>query len=164
MKEKIKHYAKELIYFVIFITIISNVMSLYKSKDLNSAPLKLSTVKLLDGSTYTFEKEKPILIHFWATWCPTCKLEASNINYISKHFNVITIAVNSGSTQEIQTFLNENEYNFLVVNDANSTLSKEFKIAGFPTTFIYDKNRKLIFSEVGYTSIIGLYLRMWWAN
>ena len=71
MKEKIKHYAKEIIYFLIFITIISNVMSLYKSKDLNSAPLTLSSLELINGSTYTFDKEKPILIHFWATWCPT---------------------------------------------------------------------------------------------
>lgn len=164
MKEKIKHYAKEIVYFILFMTIIANLMSVYKSQDLNSEPLQLTSLTLLDNSVYNFKENRPVLIHFWATWCPTCKLEASNINYISKHFNVVTIAVNSGSTQEIQKFLTENEYTFLVNNDAQSILSQKFKIAGFPTTFIYDKDRKLIFSEVGYTSIVGLYFRMWWAS
>ena len=164
MKEKIKHYAKEIVYFILFMTIIANLMSIYKSQDLNSEPLQLTSLTLLDNSVYNFKENRPVLIHFWATWCPTCKLEASNINYISKHFNVVTIAVNSGSTQEIQKFLTENEYTFLVNNDAQSILSQKFKIAGFPTTFIYDKDRKLIFSEVGYTSIVGLYFRMWWAS
>ena len=164
MKEKIKHYIKELLYFVIFLTLITNIMSIYKSQELNSAPLQIKTLQLLDGSNYKIEDKKPLLIHFWATWCPTCKLEASNIDFIAKHFNVVTIAVDSGSKKEIEKYLQENGYTFKVVNDAQSILSSLFHIAGFPTTFIYDKNKKLIFSEVGYTSIIGLYLRMWWAE
>ena len=164
MKEKIKHYAKELIFFVIFLTLITNIMSFYKSQELNSAPLQISTLKLLNNSIYTVEQDKPILLHFWATWCPTCKLEASNINFLAKDFNIITIAVNSGSNEDIQKYLDENNYDFLVVNDAKSILSSKFHIAGFPTTFIYNKDKKLVFSEVGYTSIIGLYLRMWWAG
>jgi len=164
MKEKIKHYAKELIFFVIFLTLITNIMSFYKSQELNSAPLQISTLKLLNNSIYTVEQDKPILLHFWATWCPTCKLEASNINFLAKDFNIVTIAVNSGSNEDIQNYLDENNYDFLVVNDAKSILSSKFHIAGFPTTFIYNKDKKLVFSEVGYTSIIGLYLRMWWAG
>lgn len=164
MKAKIKQYIKETLYFVIIISLFANALSWYKSQDLNHAPLNLSSVTLIDGSKYYFEPDKPVLIHFWATWCPTCKLEASNINYISKHFNVLTIAVNSKSNANIQKYMQENHYSFRVVNDAQSLLASQFKIAGFPTTFIYDKQKKLIFNEVGYTSIIGLYLRMWWAN
>ncbi len=40
---------------------------------------------------------KPILLHFWATWCPTCKFEAPNIEKVSKDYEVITIAVQSGT-------------------------------------------------------------------
>jgi len=164
MKDKIKHYAKELLYFVIFITLFANIISWYKSQELNEAPLQLKSVQLIDGSIYTLDRKKPILIHFWATWCPTCKLEASNIDFIAKHFNVLTIAVNSGSNLEIQNYLQKHDYTFKVVNDAQSLLSSEFHIAGFPTTFIYDKEQKLRFSEVGYTSILGLYLRLWWSS
>ena len=161
---RVKHYLKEIAIFIIVMTIFANIISIYKSSDLNAEALKLSSVTLMNNELYTFKNDRPILIHFWATWCPTCKLEASNIEYISKSYNVVTIAVNSGSNAEISKYLDENEFTFKVVNDQDSIYSSEFKIAAYPTTFIYDKNRDLVFSEVGYTSTIGLYLRMWWAG
>ena len=161
---RVKHYLKEIAMFVIVMTIFANIISIYKSSDLNNEALKLSSVTLMNNELYSFKNDKPLLIHFWATWCPTCKLEASNIEYISKSYNVVTIAVNSGSNAEISKYLEENEFTFNVVNDQDSIYSSEFKIAAYPTTFIYNKNRDLVFSEVGYTSTIGLYLRMWWAG
>jgi len=161
---RVKHYLKEIAMFVIVMTIFANIISIYKSSDLNNEALKLSSVTLMNNELYSFKNDKPLLIHFWATWCPTCKLEASNIEYMSKSYNVVTIAVNSGSNAEISKYLEENEFTFNVVNDQDSIYSSEFKIAAYPTTFIYNKNRDLVFSEVGYTSTIGLYLRMWWAG
>ena len=104
------------------------------------------------------------MVHFWATWCPTCKLEASNIQEISKSYNVITIAVQSGSDKEIQKYLDDNNLDFKFINDKNSDYAKKFKVDVFPTTLIYDKDKNLIFSEVGYTSTLGLKLRMWLAD
>lgn len=145
-------------------TIFANLISIYKSSDLNAETLQMNSLTLMNNQEYIFENNKPVLLHFWATWCPTCKLEASNIELISKYYNVVTVAVNSGKNKEINTYLKENNFSFNVVNDENSIYSNEFKIAVFPTTFIYDKNRDLAFSEVGYTSTIGLFLRMWWAS
>ena len=163
-KEKIKHYIKEILLFILTITVVANLMSIYRSQSLNNAPLQIKTFKLIDNSTYTIDRSKPLLIHFWATWCPTCKLEASNINFLSKYYQVITIAVKSGSDYEIKQYLDEHNYTYRVVNDKDGALSKKFKIAGYPTTFIYDKNQKLRFSEVGYTSTVGLILRMFWSS
>ncbi len=164
MKSKIKHYIKETIYFLIAITIITNLMSLYKAQSLNSAPLNIEAFQLINNSVQTVQTNKPLLIHFWATWCPTCKLEASNINFLSKHYQVITIAVKSGTDTEIKKYLNEHDYTYKVVNDEDGTLSAKFQISGFPTTFIYDKNKKLLFKEVGYSSTLGLWLRLLWAG
>jgi len=164
MKSKLKHYVKEILFFIITMTIFANLISFYKSQNLTKESLAIHSFKLLNNQTYTINSNKPILIHFWATWCPTCKLEASNIEFISNHFNVLSIAVDSGTNYELKKYLKEKGYTFNVVNDENTALSQEFNIAGYPTTFIYNSNKKLIFSEVGYTSIIGLYLRMWWAS
>jgi len=164
MKEKIKHYLKEFILFIFIMTIFANILSLYKSSDLNKQALPLSKVTLIDTSNYTIDPNKPILIHFWATWCPTCKLEAQNIEFISKHFNVITIAVNSGSNSDVKKYLLDKELTFKVINDEHSIYSSEFNIAAYPTTFIYDREKNLVFSDVGYTSSFGLYLRMLWAS
>jgi len=164
MKEKMKHYAKEILIFFVVMTLLANVVSLYKSGDLNKEALSISSISLLDGSFHKFKNERPVLIHVWATWCPTCKVEASNIQTISKSFDVVSIAVKSGTDVEIKSWLNENGYNFKVVNDNSAVLSSKFKVAAFPTTFIYNKDKKLVFSDVGYTSTIGLYFRMWWAG
>ena len=164
MKSKIKHYAKEIIFFTIAITIFANIISLYKSQELIKTPLEIQSLKLINNKMYSFPKGKPILIHFWATWCPVCKLEAPNIEFIKDHFTVITIAVDSGSDFEIKNYLDEKDYHFLVVNDKFKHLSKQFNVVGYPTTFIYNGDKELLFSDVGYTSSIGLYLRMWWAS
>lgn len=162
--KKIKHYAKELLFILITVTVVANVMSIYRSRDLTHAPLQIDSLTLIDGSTYHVKEDKPLLIHFWATWCPTCKLEASNIDFLSKHFEVVTVAVKSGSDAEVRKFMQEHNYHFNVFNDSNAVLASEFHIAGFPTTFIYNKEHTLSFSEVGYSSTLTLYLKMLWAG
>jgi len=164
MKNKLKHYAKEIAIFFVVMTIVANLLSLYKSSDLKKEPLNIKNITLLDGSKYQIPHAKPILIHIWATWCPTCKVEASNIQTLSENFEVLTIAVKSGTNEEIRAYLKENDYDFNVVNDESGFISSDFKVSAYPTTFIYDKNKKLVFSEVGYTSTLGMWLRMWWAE
>ncbi|NVJ54234.1 MAG: redoxin domain-containing protein [Campylobacteraceae bacterium] len=160
MKEKLKKYIKEIIVFVVVLTIAANVISYYRSQDLNKEKLDLKTVTLLDGSLHKIPNDKPILLHFWATWCPTCKIEAPNIEKISKDYEVITIAVQSGTKKQIQNYLNEHKLTFKVINDENGFYSRKFKIQAFPTTLIYDSKKSLKFSEVGYTSTLGLYARI----
>ena len=160
MKEKIKKYSKEAIVFIITLTIALNLVSYYKSLDLNKEKLNTNSFKLLDNSLYNVAEDKALIVHFWATWCPTCKFVAANIEKLSKDYEVVTIAVQSGSKEEIQNYLDENNLNFKVVNDEDGYYSRKFNIKAFPTTFIYDKKMNLKFSEVGYTSTFGLYLRM----
>ena len=160
MKDKIKKYLKEGLIFILMLIIALNAISYYNSLDLNKEKLTIQSFKLLDDSIYTLANDKPILVHFWATWCPTCKLEASNIQKISEGYEVITIAVQSGTKEEIEKYLDEHKLNFKVVNDDDGFYSQMFNIKAFPTTFIYDKNKNLKFSEVGYTSTAGLYSRM----
>ncbi|MDX4025154.1 protein disulfide oxidoreductase [Aliarcobacter skirrowii] len=164
MNQKIKKYLISFIKYAIFFIVVINLVSYYKRLDLNKNRLEIRSFELLDGTTYEIEKDKPLLIHFWATWCPICALEEQNIETISKDYQVITIATQSGSSEEIKEYLEKNNLSFKVVNDNLATLSREFNIKAFPTTFIYDKNQNLKFSEVGYSSTFGLKLRLWWSN
>lgn len=164
MSDKVKKYIKETLKFVVMLAIILNVVSYYKSMDLNKEKLNDQTFTLLNNTTYNVPKDKPVLVHFWATWCPTCAIEAGNIERISKDYQVITIATQSGTKEEIQKYLDEHKLSFKVVNDQDGVYSRRFNISAFPTTLIYDKNKNLKFSEVGYTSTFGLYARMWWSD
>jgi thiol-disulfide isomerase/thioredoxin len=161
--KKILGWAKELLISAIIIVVILNIVSFLKKPELASTSLPhfnlvSTTQKAISSQNYT---GKPLLIHFWATWCPACKLEASNIENLSKEYQVIAIAVNSGSDSEINTFLKEKKLHYDVVNDNEGKFASKFSISSFPTTFIYDKEGEIQFSEVGYTSTLGLKLRMW---
>ena len=145
-------------------SIFANVISLYKSQDLNKQELQLNTSKLINGTYYSPRQGKPLMLHIWATWCPVCKAEIDNVQRLSEYYEVITIAVNSGSDYDINEYLKNHNLNLKVINDKNSVLAQKLNIAVYPTTFIYDGNKKLIFSEVGYTSSFGLFIRMWWAS
>jgi thiol-disulfide isomerase/thioredoxin len=160
MKNRIKKYLKEIIVFILILLVATNVMSYFNSQNLNKEKLSINNFTLLNDKEYLVLEDKPLIIHFWATWCPTCKFEASNIEKLSKDYEVITIAVQSGTKEEIEKYLKEHNLTFNVVNDEEAIYSRNFNIKAFPTTFIYDENKNLRFSEVGYTSTFGLYFRM----
>lgn len=164
-KLKIKKISYEIISTAILILVVSNIVSCIRQPELDSNILPRIQAEFINNVRFdSSEIKKPTIIHFWALWCPTCKLEASNIERLSKDVNVITIAVNSGSDNKIQEFMIKNNLTFKVINDSESKLAKRFKVEMFPTTFIYDKNQELKFTEVGYTSTAGLKARMLWIN
>lgn len=163
-KQILIKYIKEIIFIVVMVTILANIISYYKSTNLNKSSLDSKSVTLIDGTVYTLPQNKPILIHFWTTWCPICKVEAQNIQRVSKEYDVVTIVVGSNNKQTIQEYLEKNNLDFKVVNDADNQLANKFNITVYPTTLIYDRKKNLLFSDVGYTSTLGLFLRMFWAN
>ena len=164
MSEKIKKILKNLIKYTIFFIIVLNIVSYFKGIDLNKEKFSIQSFELIDGSNYEIKNDKTLLVNFWATWCPICALEEQNIENLSKDFEVITIATQSGSNEEIEKYLKDKNLSFKVVNDEYGLLSGEFNVKAFPTTFIYDKNKNLKFTEVGYTSTFGLKLRLWWSS
>ncbi|RRS30742.1 MAG: thioredoxin [Epsilonproteobacteria bacterium (ex Lamellibrachia satsuma)] len=151
---------KEILIGAVLIFILSNIINYVRKPELNSIQLQKIEAQLVDGKHFSTEEGRPLVIHFWATWCPTCKLEASNIESISKKYEVLTIAVSSGKDDKIQAYLKERGLTFKVLNDVNGKWAEQFKVKAFPTTFIYDSQGKLKFMEVGYTTTAGLLARL----
>jgi len=155
-----KKWIKEILIGAVTIFILSNIISYLRKPDLDSTQLPTATVQLVDGSSYVLKEGKPVMVHFWATWCPTCKLEAANIERVSQKYDVLTVAVNSGDDEEIKHYLKEKGLSFRVLNDREGRWAETFKVQAFPTTFIYDAKGVLKFTEVGYTTTAGLLTRM----
>lgn len=151
---------KEIGMALLLLFVISNLLSYMRKPELLTDKVPNIKAKLLGGNSVKIEDGKPLIIHFWATWCPTCKLEAPNIEYLSKKYNVITIAVQSGDDEEVKSYLKEKKLTFEVINDENAVFTRNFNIRAYPTTLIYDKKGKLQFSEVGYTTTAGFLTRL----
>ncbi|MCG6968394.1 MAG: protein disulfide oxidoreductase [Gammaproteobacteria bacterium] len=122
---------------------------------------RLLTGELVNLQTY---QGQPVLVYFWATWCPVCKLEQNAIDSISKNHTVVSIAMNSGNAIEVNTYLQENNLNFPVIVDEYGDIAKQFGVRGVPTSFIIDAEGNIAFSEMGYTTGWGLRLRLWMAG
>jgi len=161
----IKKILKEIISTVIIFFLISIVLNYIRKPEIKE---NIYDYKLVDthGATIDFSsyKGEPLVVHFWATWCPTCKLEASNIDALSKEYNVVTIAVSSGDNEAINAFMKEHHLSYKVISDVEGVLAKKFHIQGYPTTLIYTKKGKLKFAEVGYSTTVGLKARLHLSN
>ena len=86
---------------------------------------------------------------------------------INKHKGLYIDTVRNNHTSIFNAFkkyLDNRNLTFKVVSDEEGSLAKMFNISIFPTTIIYDKDRAIFYSDVGYTSTFGLWIRMWLAK
>lgn len=160
---------KKVYRWVVELTLILIVISAVRfwiHRDIVSGTAPNINAPQLSGQHFDLSKNtnRPILIHFWATWCPVCKLEQSTIENIAKDHAVITIAMQSGDNIEVSEFMQEEKLSFDVINDESGILSKTYNIRGVPVSFIVNKDNKIQFVEVGYTTELGLRMRLWWAG
>jgi thiol-disulfide isomerase/thioredoxin len=106
----------------------------------------------------------PQVIYFWAEWCGICRAMQGSISGIVADYKVVTLAVTSGEAAQIQTYLQEHQLNWPVINDPNNEIASQFSVQAVPATFILNKKGEIIFSETGYISEYGLRIRLWLAT
>ncbi|TVQ88483.1 MAG: protein disulfide oxidoreductase [Chromatiaceae bacterium] len=104
---------------------------------------------------------EPVLVHFWANWCPVCKLEGPKIDALAADFRVITVAMQSGGAAEINRYLREQGLGFDVIADPDGEIATTWGVRGVPASFVIDPTGRIRFAHVGYTTGAGLRGRLW---
>jgi len=98
-------------------------------------------------------KGKPIIINFWATWCPPCRAELPSMNRAWKKVKddgIEMLAVNVGEDEDtIFAFSGEYPIDFTVLLDENGKEIRNWPIKGLPTTFVVDPKGRIIYQAVG---------------
>lgn len=93
------------------------------------------------------------LLNFWATWCPPCRAEMPSIERLhqamqGKPFRII--AVNSGEHRsQVASFIEKNKYTFPIYLDESNALSSIFAARGLPSTYLVNKEGKVIAARIG---------------
>lgn len=118
----------------------------------------------LQGGTFSLldYRGKPLLLHFWASWCVVCRAEQSSIVAIAEDWPVLTVAMQSGDAVEVRRYLEEHGLAFPVVVDEEGRLARLYGVSGVPISFVIDAEGRIRFTEVGYTTELGLRSRLWW--
>lgn len=98
----------------------------------------------------------PVLVHFWATWCPVCRLSDHSINALAEDFEVVTVAMQSGSAGEVAKHLRQEGLSFPTIADPSAEIASRWGVAGVPTSFVLDGKGYIRFATVGHTTEWGL--------
>jgi len=151
---------------VISLLLLLLALRAWMQRGMVAGPVPELQGSLLNNESYSLlaDSRRPLLVHFWASWCPVCKLEQESIQAISKDYPVITIAMQSGEANEIAEFMRQQGLQFPVINDPHGRLSRRFGVRAVPSSFIVADNNTIVFRETGYTTGIGLRLRLWLAQ
>lgn len=97
-------------------------------------------------------KGTPILINFWATWCVPCKAEMPTIQmrYGESRPNLIVLAVNFDEPKErVQSYIEELGLTFDVLLDPGGLVQKLYRIRGYPSTYIIDRDGIIQAEHIG---------------
>lgn len=138
----------------------------WQSRDLASGPAPALAGYMLSGENLDLKdlQGKPVLVHFWATWCPVCRTQDGNIHNLAQDYQVLGIASNSGDARDIRQYLDQERLEFPVMLDETGELGNSWGVKGVPSSFIIDSGGEIRSIAVGYTTEIGLRIRLWLAG
>ena len=137
----------------------------WQARDLANAAAPPLAGILADGEPYQLVSgEGPTLVHFWAEWCPICRLEQGSIDRIATDHRVITVATTSGTADEVRAFLQAEGLGFSTLMDEGGDVARTWGVSGVPATFIVDSTGMITSATQGYSTEFGLRLRLWLAD
>jgi peroxiredoxin len=160
-RRKIVLLIQILIFFSLFIG-----LKLWMQREMISGEAPEITTHLVSGETFSVRdlRGEVFLLHFWAEWCPICKAEQGAITSVAARWPVITVAMQSGDRLQVEDYLRQRQLEWKTIVDESGALAKRFGVSAVPASFIIDKEGKIRFHEMGYTTSWGLRLRLWLAQ
>lgn len=85
-----------------------------------------------------------VLVHFFATWCETCRVELQSLRQLADRMQgqlFAVIAIDTGEPDfRVGRFFASQPVRFQVLLDRDGALGRAWQIDALPTTFVLDAN------------------------
>lgn len=112
------------------------------------------TVQDTNGNNVSLSdfKGKPVVLNFWASWCPPCKAEMPDYEKMYQQYSsqgVVFMMVNMTdgnreTTATAKQFLKQNKYTFTAYFDVDSSAANTYGISSIPDSIFIDKNGNVV--------------------
>lgn len=102
------------------------------------------TLRLFDGGVFRLSEHRggAVVVNFFASWCLTCGVEASDIEAAHKEFaarKVVFVGVAVQDTEEkAKEFATTHGYTFAAGLDEKGEIRQAYGVYGMPVTFVID--------------------------
>jgi thiol-disulfide isomerase/thioredoxin len=113
------------------------------------------TLQFLDGGSAVLSsyKDKVVILNFWATWCPPCRAEMPSMETFYRRYKEQGLEILAVDLREdantVRQFVRNNGYNFPVLLDINGKAGSSYGVEAIPTTYIINREGKIIGRIVG---------------
>lgn len=116
------------------------------------------TVLDKDGNTVRLSDKfgKPVVINFWATWCPPCKQELPDFDKLSKEYGdkIVFMMVNltdgyRDTVDGTKRFVSGKGYTFPVYFDTKDNAASAYNVSSIPQTTFIDAKGNIYTTRIG---------------
>lgn len=103
------------------------------------------TLPSIDGQEISLSdlRGKPILLNFWATWCPPCRAELPHLISAYKGYadqDLVVLAVDVGEDpSQVKGFVLTQRVSLPVLLDSTREIAHAYQVRAFPTNFLIDR-------------------------
>jgi thiol-disulfide isomerase/thioredoxin len=110
-----------------------------------------------DGNPVEFDslKGKPIVLNFWASWCPPCIKELPVFDEVSQElegeviFVMVDLTSDRETIEDAKAYLEENGLTFPVYFDVDEDGASTYGITAIPTTYFINSDGFIVTGQVG---------------
>ena len=142
---------KQLIKIILAVLLFLSCQSVF-AKDLSIAPdFTLSDTQNKTVTLSNYKNKQPVLLFFWATWCPFCREEFKGLNNDYSDLvrdNVELLAIDIGEpVAKVNNFTKNFVVVFKVLLDQDSAAASSYNLVGIPTFILINKNGEIVFRD-----------------
>ena len=129
------------------ITLALGVTSVFAEATKSNVGQPLPALNLTYVRNATAVQGKPLLLEFWATWCPPCRASIPHLNKIYAQYKsqgLVVVGVTDEDRPTVESFLKKIPMNYTVALDPTGNLAQGFGIDAIPHAMLVDKAGKIV--------------------
>ena len=104
------------------------------------------------------------MLYVWATWCGVCRAMEDNVDALARDARVLSVAMQSGASADVQRHLHARGHAWATVNDPDGAVARTLGASAVPTLLFVDRHGRIRGVTRGYTTTLGLRARLAWAS